>query len=97
MVVECPVCKGTRILETDDYSGPCYHCNGTGMCKSNRQLKKESFLRDKERYIQDLNTPKVNVFLSLPMFKRELDNMGEMGFISSDDVVKTLQKYIKEQ
>ena len=41
MVVECPVCKGTRILETDDYSGPCYHCNGTGMCKSNRQLKKE--------------------------------------------------------
>ena len=96
MLIICPECGGTGILPANDmyYERPCESCHGVGTRPSNRDLKKAEHKRLHDKYEADKKAPKVLLRVSLPMFKRELDNLE---IYASREVIKALEKYIVEK
>jgi hypothetical protein len=91
MSVLCPECKGVTPMHQyhgmNQY-GPCWKCNGTGQVKSKREEEREWKVRDKIQREGDRKAPLVTIRVQLPMLRRGLDNAGEMGFLSSRDVIR---------
>ncbi len=89
MNVICPVCLNNVVLKER-----CYNCNGAGEVKSNRQKEKERKERNRLDIEKEKLEPWVTIKIHLPTFKRALSNLSDFGFISEQQIVDELKKYV---